>query len=76
MSQRLHGGEPTPPGCIPALASPPLPPLPPHQGSALHCRAATTKTDTTPQETGAVSYEICLLKNSGPLGLKEETHTV
>lgn len=36
---------------------------------------ATTR-DTIPQETGALSYEIWLLKKSGPLGLKEEeTHT-
>lgn len=38
--------------------------------------ATTTKTDTMPQETGALSCEIWPLKKSGPLGLKEEeTHT-
>lgn len=76
MSQRCHGGKPTPPGCIPALLSPPLPPLPLHQGSALHCTATITKIDTTTQETGALSYGIQLLKKSGALALKEEeTHT-
>lgn len=56
MFQCFRGGEPTPPGYSPALRSPPLPPLPLHQGSALHCMATTTKTDTMPQETGALSW--------------------
>lgn len=72
MSQGLHGGEATPPGCIPALMSPPLPSLPLHQDSALHCTATMTKTVTMTRETGALSYEFLLLKKSGPLSLKEE----